>query len=112
MPYLPLNVKKYGLRPIFTRYENHRKRSYLMAILSALTVYLKENTAMLIIIAAAVAFSALLFWAVSVLPLKKWALALGVKLHLVDPKKQETENPSFSQKEERSSSKESEKGDE
>ena len=62
-----------------------------MALLSAFSTYLKENPAMLIVLAIAVAFSALLFWAVSVLPLEKWAHTLGVKLHLVAPDKDNTD---------------------
>ena len=69
-----------------------------MALLSAFSTYLKENPAMLIVLAIAVAFSALLFWAVSVLPLEKWAHTLGVKLHLVAPDKDNTDTSAGAEK--------------
>ena len=70
-----------------------------MALLSAFSTYLKENPAMLIVLAIAVAFSALLFWAVSVLPLEKWAHTLGVKLRLVAPDKDNTDPSAGAEKE-------------
>ena len=70
-----------------------------MALLSAFSTYLKENPAMLIVLAIAVAFSALLFWAVSVLPLEKWAHTLGVKLRLVALDKDNTDTSAGAKKE-------------
>ena len=54
-----------------------------MNVLSAFATYLKENTTMLIVIAAAVLLSIGLFALAKWLPCDRWFRTLGVKLHLI-----------------------------
>ena len=55
-----------------------------MNVLSAFATYLKENTTMLIVIAAAVLLSVGLFALAKWLPFDRWFRTLGVKLHLIN----------------------------